>query len=259
MTHEEFDQIAALAAVGAATPSEETALEAHAAGCAPCRAARDEYGEAAALIAAELAPVMPPSAVRERIMRMSIGNETAAEPRRFIGNTWWLATAATLFLALWGWREFGIRVSRERLRSQDAEIERLADHNRTLAQQRDRLANEMAALAAGGTRTIALSGQQVAPSASARVFLEPDKRKAVIFFANLPQNASDKSYQLWIIRADQPRPQSVGVFDVNNGTAAITIENLPIETAIKGLAVTLERRGGADQPTSSNFYVMGNT
>jgi anti-sigma-K factor RskA len=113
----------------------------------------------------------------------------------------------------------------------------------------------MAALASADTQQIALSGQQVAPAASARVFLEPRQRRAIVFFNNLPANAKDKSYQLWIIAGDKPR--SAGVFDVVDGNATISVENLPVSTEIKALAVTLEPRGGVAQPTNTNFYVMG--
>lgn len=258
MIHEEFDTIAALSAVGAASAVEERSLEEHVRSCRDCGHARDEYAEAVTMIARSLDPVPPPAELRDRVIAAA-ETKSEDERRRFGINVWWLATAATLFLAMWGWREFGIRVSRERIRSQRAEIEQLAEQNRTLAQQRDRLAAEMAAIAAGNTHTISLSGQEMSPSASARVFLEPEQRRAIVFFNNLPANPSDKSYQLWIIRADQPKPESAGVFDAKNGTAAITIENLPIESAIKALAVTLEKRGGSEQPTSAKFYVMGNT
>jgi anti-sigma-K factor RskA len=80
-----------------------------------------------------------------------------------------------------------------------------------------------------------------------------------VFFHDLPANPGDKSYQLWIIRADQPKPVSAGVFDVTNtGTASISIENLPLATEIKALAVTLEPKGGVAQPTNATFYVAGN-
>lgn len=251
MTHEHFESIAALDAIGAATPDEAGALRAHVAGCFPCRRARDEYAEAALLLAMSLEPVLPPRAVREKIA-------AAIEGKRF--NPWWLSVAATVFLALWGWREMGIRVAREHDSSQRAVIEQLQNENARLTQQSDKLSAEIAALASPGTRAIALAGQEVAPAASAKVFLEPHRRRAVVFFHDLPANPADKSYQLWIIRADQPRPMSAGVFDVTEtGSASIAIENLPVETEIKGLAVTLEPRGGVEQPTNTRFYVAGNT
>lgn len=266
MTHEEFESIAALDAIGAATADEERRLREHLDSCAGCRAAREEFGEAAALLARQVEPVAPPPDVRARILEAveeradeEVSNVTDLETRRR-SNAWWLATAATLFLALWGWREIGIRVAREKVRSQTAEIEHLRAEADVLNQQKEKLSAAMSAMASAGTRTISLTGAQASPAASARVFIDPDKRRAFVFFSNLPANANDKSYQLWIIRADQPKPQSAGVFDANaNGSASLTVENLPVATEIKALAVTLEPKGGVEQPTNSNFFVMGNT
>jgi len=262
MTHEEFDSIAALDALGAATAEEAESLTRHAAGCADCRRARDEYASAATMLASGLDPVAPPRDVRSRVVDAvredALADVVDIDSRRGV-NPWWLATAATLFLALWGWREVGIRVAREHVRNQQAELKELTEQNALLRHQKERLSAEMQALGSAGTQTIALSGQQAAPTASARVFLVPEHRRAIVFFSNLPDNAKDKSYQLWIIRADQPKPQSAGIFDASNGSATITIENLPVATEIKALAVTLEQRGGVEQPTNQDFYVLGKT
>ena len=256
--HEQYQEIAALDAIGAASPDEERDLREHLGACAECRRVRDEYAEAVTLLARGLDPVPPPADLRERVVSGQAEDNVVDARRRFAGSAWWLATAATLFLALWGWRELAMRVEREKVNSQQAEIRRLAEENARLAQRNDKLNSEMTALASRDTQQIALSGQQVAPSASARVFLEPDKRRAVVFFYNLPANAKDKSYQLWIIAGVKPR--SAGVFDVTgSGNATISINNLPVATEIKALAVTLEPRGGVVQPTNTNFYVMGNS
>jgi len=263
MTHQDFESIAALDVLDAATPAESVELRAHLESCQSCSDARDEYAEGASLIGRDLEPVAPPAALREQILaavRPSAVSDNVIEAHdRFGVSRWWMAAAA-LFLALWGWRELSVRVTREKVNTREAEIRRLAGENHLLAARNDKLNAEMAALASRDTRTISLTGQQVAPSASARVFLEPQQRRAVVFFYNLPANASDKSYQLWILRADQPKPQSAGVFDVTqSGGASISIENLPLSTEIKGLAVTLEPRGGVAQPTNSNFFVAGST
>jgi len=260
MTHDEFESIAALDALGAASAEEESALREHLETCDSCRRARDEFGEAATLLARDLDPVPPPAEARQQIMdNIDIGETTLVETqRRFGGPAWWLATAATLFLALWGWRELGIRAAREHIKSQRAEVQQLEEENLRLTQRNEKLSGELSALSSPNTRTISLAGQQASPSSSAKVFLEPKQRRAVVFFYNLPANPANKSYQLWIIRADQPKPQSAGVFDVtSNGNATISIENLPVATEIKALAVTLEAKGGVAQPTNTNFYVMG--
>jgi cell division protein FtsB len=252
MTHEEYDSIAALDALGVAGGADLGALRLHLAGCLPCRRSRIDYGEAAALIARSLEPVPPPRFMRDQIIAVVRGEE-----RR--NTAWWLGVAASLFLVLWGWREAGLRNAGAREAVQRAQIEQLQRDKAALAQRADQLSSEIAALASAGTRTIALSGQEIAPAASARVFLEPAHRRAVVFFNELPANPGDKSYQLWIIRADQTQPTSAGVFDVNDsGAATISIENLPVATEIKALAVTLETKGGVAQPTSARFYVAGN-
>ena len=237
MTHEETESIAALDALGLAGAGDAVVLAMHVAACLPCRRARDEYRRATTLLALGLEPVAPPREVRERLVESV--RRAAASRRR----SWRLAAAAVLILALFAWREYDNR----------AELARLQTHN-------TKLVSEMASLAAADTQTIGLAGQEIAPRASAKVFLEPGRRRAVVFFQDLPENPGDKSYQLWIIRADQPEPVSAGVFDVTrDGKASIAIENLPIATEIKGLAVTLEPRGGVTAPTNTNFYVVGDT
>src|SRR5207244_9772885 len=59
MTHEEYEAIAALDALGAATPDEALSLAAHADACDDCRRAREQYAEAATLLAQGLDPVSP--------------------------------------------------------------------------------------------------------------------------------------------------------------------------------------------------------
>jgi len=261
--HEEIETLAALDAIGAASATEQSALQAHLDSCTDCRMAHDEYSEAAAAFARVLEPVTPPEEVRGAIMdtlEVDNGDDTLREivEYRRRDPRWWLATAATVFFAMWAWRELALRAAHEHIQSRDAEIRTLAEQNALLTLRNQRLSAEIAGLTATDTRVISLAGQKVAPSASARVFLEPAKRRAVVFFSNLPANANDKSYQLWIIRSDQPAPQSAGVFNASpNGTATIAVENLPVDTAIKAMAVTVEARGGVPQPTNANYIVMG--
>jgi cell division protein FtsB len=164
---------------------------------------------------------------------------------------WGLLIAGVLFLALWVWREVGIRVAREDAISQQAEINRLTQENETLTQELERVSGELAALSSGAARTIELKGQPAAPEASAKVLLDPGRNRAVIFFYKLPRNPRDKNYQIWMT-VDE-RPVSGGVFDVSRrGSAAVVVENVPRPQAV-AFSVTLEQKGGAEQPNSISY------
>jgi len=231
MTHEEIQQLAALDAIGAATADEVAELRRHLATCDDCRRAADELNESAALLALGVDPVTPPPRVKENLLR-DVGRASARPALQ-----WWLAAAAALFLVLFLWT-----------------ASQLSDARRQVAQlksDRDKLSAIL-----NTAHVIQLAGQEIAPRASANVFLDPSQRRAFVFFHGLPLNAQDKSYQLWIIRADQVAPQSAGVFNVDaNGNASLEVRNLPVDTMIKALAVTLEPRGGVKAPTGQKYLV----
>ena len=170
--------------------------------------------------------------------------EAPVAPRR----PWGLLIAGLIFLSLWVWREIGIRAMRENARSHEAEINRLTQENETLSQALDRLSAEQSALSSAAT-TIMMKGHAVAPTASAKIVIEPQLRRAVVMVRNLPRNPIGKSYQLWMT-TDAATPISGGVFDVSRqGTASVTVENLP-NPEPKTYSITLETKGGAAAPTS---------
>ena len=251
MTHEEIQQLAALNAIGAASPEEVAELRRHLADCEECRRAAAELDESAALVALSVDPVAPPATVRASLMRKLDRESTVKTlerpaPRRGSG---WAQAAAVVFLGLYVISSGNLRKARE-------ETKRLSNEVAQLRAERQKLSETIAALSASATRTIQLAGQEIAPNASARVFLDPSQRRAFVFFDNLPPNPRNKSYQMWIIRADQAAPQSAGVFDVDrSGKASLVLQRLPVDTEIKALAVTLEPKGGVPAPTGDKYLV----
>lgn len=265
MKHEDFENLAALHAIDALSPVEKESLRQHLESCPDCAGAAAEYRDASTLIATSIDPVQPPPAARDRIRNAVVGDRAdevtirdSTMTQRARRPAWWLAAAAVVFLALWGWTEMRLIALRAQFDELRAAKQGLEESNRRLQQDRGTLSATMRALTASQTRTIALAGQQVAPSASARVFLDSQNRRAFIFFHQLPPNPGDKSYQLWIIRADSPKPQPAGVFNVDErGEAQLSVENLPVGKEFKALAVTLEPRGGVAAPTGKMYLVGG--
>jgi len=252
MTHEEIQQLAALDAIQAASPEETDELRRHLAGCSECRRVADEMTEAAAMLALSVDPVAPPPRVRAELLEELRDGGRAVTMERPLPTPsparWWLAAAALIMMAFGGFTALRLRTMREEMLELRARIDQLAA-------ERAQLSETLSALS--GSKTIELAGQAVAPNASARVFLDPAHRRAFVFFRGLPSNPADKDYQLWIIRADQVAPQSAGVFKVDPaGNASLVVQNLPVDTLIKALAVTLEPKGGVPAPTGA-MYQMG--
>ena len=147
----------------------------------------------------------------------------------------WLAAAAILFLALWGWRELAIRAAQERTASRDAEIRRLTVENTRLADQVARLNFEITVFGMQGTKAFTVTAPG---NGAARVFVNR-QGQGVAIIDNLPENAAEKSYELWVVRSDQPKQQSVTVFDMPAaGAKTIQLEHLPALSLIKSFSVT---------------------
>ncbi len=161
-------------------------------------------------------------------------------------NPWWLAIAAVLFLALWAWREVGIRVARERLESERAEIASLTSEKDVLSTQKEKLLGQLAVISAPNVRIVSLSGREASSGASAKLYLDPAAHSAVLIVAGLANTGADKDYQVWFCGADATKPQSGAVFNVVDGRGIVGIEKLPAD--VKSVTVTLEKNGGAEKP-----------
>lgn len=255
--HEEFESLAALDAVGALDENEARALHEHLAGCEPCRLAADEFAESAAMLALSAPTIAPPAAARANVLgTVREREELARAAERRPTSTWWLAAAAVFFLALFAWSELRNRMMREQLEETRAAARAALEERHRTAAANEKISRQFEQLTSPSTRTIALSGESIAPTAKARIFMNDQERTALVFFENLPPNPPDKSYELWVIRADKPQPEAAGVFDSNqDGKAQVLMKDLPENTRIKAIAVTLEPRGGGATPQGERYLV----
>ncbi len=210
MTHDEFQKLAA--AGGPNTPEEQEGVRKHVESCSEC---------------------------------LSVENQQTVDAAEAHGTGWWLAIVALLFLALWVWREVGIRVAREQLRSERAEVIGLKNAGVVLREQKEKLAEELAVISAPGVQTIALAGGPAAASASGRLYVDASAHRAVLVAIGLAGSGAESDYQLWLYGPDGP-PRSGGLFDVTNRHTAIGVADVP--AILKSVVVTLEKNGGGSQP-----------
>ena len=284
--HDELREQTGLYVLGALTPTEQAAFEAHLATCEECAAEVRTFSSVAGALAHAVPQSEPSPALRARVLAAAgassstekmvqlkpdttippdtgISPEAKMVPNASIvrANTLapWLAAAASLALAV----ALGAYAAVLRTRVGDLEARlrqamlRADASERQVAEARSAAADaqsEVAVLAAPDLARIDLAGQPAAPQASARAFWS--RSRGLVFTAsNLPPLPAGRAYQLWILTA-QPAPISAGLLkpDANGRVSAVfeTPPDLPKPTA---MAVTIEPDGGVPAPTGDKYLV----
>ncbi|HYE92615.1 MAG TPA: anti-sigma factor [Terriglobales bacterium] len=250
MSHEPFETLAPVYAVGALNGDDLVRFQAHLRdGCAECEAVLRESEEALAALGREATPTIPPADVRDTLMRR-VEASSRPRPRRFRWVAWTAGSAAAaIALALFA---SGMVAARYEARMGALARETARVRQQVLREQAT-LREEVAAartvaelLRDPATRVVALNGLPAAPSASGRVVWH-DKAGGRLFVTGLPPAPEGKTYELWTIAGATPRP--AGTFDVDaNGVASRPVPPAD-DGPVKVFAVTLEPAGGVPAPT----------
>lgn len=235
---------------------------------------RDLYQEmrsAANQLAFNVEQAETPGVVKQRILdqikdsdkedsKASASIEQISKDRESDGVDWGkLAIAAsfalllvTLSLVFYSFNLSGELNEREQIiEQQQAQITQLQED----VGQKEEL---LAILESREVDLIIMNGMEVNPGGYGKVIWDPESQRALLQVSNLPAVPSDKDYQLWIIKNNQPI--SAGVFAVNDPTRDNFFK---IEELVDGkqpadaFAITMEPKGGMPQPTG-DMYLMGN-
>ena len=250
--HDQLGDQAAPYVLGALTPAEKQAFEAHLATCVICAAEVRSLTPVAGALA-RLAPSAEPAAT----VRASLLTAIRAGRSRFY--TSWLAAAASLALAaIVGSYAAQLRgrvtTLEGRLRDTTLRAEAgermVADARRTAFEAQ----SAVAVLAAPDLARIDLAGQPAAPRASARAFWS--RSRGMVFTAsNLPAPPPGRAYQLWVL-TKLSAPISAGMLTLDaNGRVNATIATPPDIPTPVAMAVTLEPEGGVPAPTGDKYLV----
>jgi anti-sigma-K factor RskA len=218
-------ELTAAYAVDALDEDERRAYEEHLAGCTRCREQLADLSQTAALLAHGAPPATPPPALRERILAEARGNHRAAVipfPRRsrVVLGVAAAAAAAAAAIAI----AFGVQWA-------------------SVSQDLDEARNALDVLADPAARSVPLEG------ANGRVLVN-SKREAALTVERLRPAPKGQTYELWVIRDGTPR--RAGLFEGDNEPDVVLLEEQVDEDAT--VAVTLERDGGVDAPTSRILF-----
>jgi anti-sigma-K factor RskA len=279
---EEGQELAALYALGSLTQNEARAFESHLHdGCDVCKAETEHFERLVGALGSGAAPVTPPPYLRslleariEREARLPKGEAAAAAPviplPEKIASTrpsvsgrapgrvlipW--AIAASLLLALGygiaSWQSERKTLQAALSRNQD-EIALLKDRVNSESARANETAQVNSVLASPQNPRIAMAGQEVAPSSSANIYWDVQGKRWVVT-ADLPPAPAGKVYQLWFVTPGAK--VSAGLIEPDdNGHGFAVIDIPPNVTDVAAAAITLEPRGGSEQPTSP-IYALG--
>lgn len=109
------------------------------------------------------------------------------------------------------------------------------------------------ALSNPGAHLVAMKGTEAAADSTAYALIVESSR--MLFVAsNLPQPPAGKQYQLWVLRRQEPKLVSAGVFSPDDRNRAMMDFDTPsVLSDIAELEVTQEPVGGSEAPTGNKL------
>jgi anti-sigma-K factor RskA len=230
MNHERFDELKDAFALGALPEEEKLELEEYLAAHPERQAEIDDLAAVAGLLALAPQEQDPPPVLRRNIMSVV---EAEARPPvrsgpRFAGlreffslQNLALGAAALLVIGLLSWNV----LLQGEVQDLQGRVANLQDTPQS--------------------RMVALEGTGPAQQAHAEVMILEDDR-AVLMAEDMPRVPQDRTYQIWVIEGDVPRPG--GIFEPRGESVAAVVEE-PLEEG-DVIAVTVEPDGGSPQPTT---------
>ncbi len=215
-------------ALDALDAEERQAYEEHLAGCDRCRDDLASFWEVTSSLALAVAGPEPSGELRDRILGAAraepqnvvpLATRPAITPVRIASAVAAVAAVAAIALGAWAVSLHG----------------RLGDANDQVAAER----SSLAILSDPAAHAVSLA------KGHGQLVVAPDGR-AVLVVADLATAPSGKTYEVWVIEGTTPT--RAGLF--HGGTRSV----VPVEGTVgKGavVAVTLERAGGVDAPTTT--------
>jgi anti-sigma-K factor RskA len=270
---EDYEQAAALYALGALSQHEARAFENHIRdGCPACQAAAGDFEQVVGELGTIVSPQTPPPYLRDILItrldrektppariiqfpepeqtRVREKLETRVSPSRsFI--PWAVAASLALFavVAFIAWRQTAQQ--RNDLQSQVTAIRLEQDQQKAQAEEVEQI---KAAISSPDVRVISLEGQEHAPRAHAKVYWNTKSNRWFVA-ANLSPAPFGKTYQLWFL-TPEARVSAGLIKPDQTGFGYIRVEVPSNIGQIDAAAITLEPEGGSPQPTMP-IYALG--
>nr|WP_246206026.1 anti-sigma factor [Fulvivirga aurantia] len=132
-----------------------------------------------------------------------------------------------------------------------AQNERVAEDYNQVNQQLEKIEEDLGIINNSSFDRIAMKGTDNAPEGLAYIYWNSSSEEVYLSVQNLKELTTEKQYQLWAII--DGKPVDAGVFDPDTGL--LKMKN--IAGGAGAFAVTVEPKGGSENPTLETMQVMG--
>ncbi len=135
-----------------------------------------------------------------------------------------------------------------------AQNQQFAENYNQVNQQLDDIQNAVTIMNSSAYKRVVMNGTDNSPNALATVYWNETTAEVYLSIQNLKELSKDQQYQLWAII--DGKPVDAGVFDPDNSSFLVQMKNIGPNAA--AFAVTIEPRGGSENPSLATMQVVGN-
>lgn len=179
-------------------------------------------------------------------------NESGSSFLKYAAAASIIVALGSAFMAFNYWNKW--KGAEDRLSTLIAQNEQFAENYNTVNQKLDHLENAVAVLDNSSYTRVVLNGTDNSPDAKATVYWNKSTKDVYLSIKGLKELSEDQQYQLWAII--DGKPVDAGVFDMNNPGMLVQLKNTNPNAV--AFAVTIEPRGGSENPSLETMQVIGN-
>lgn len=179
-------------------------------------------------------------------------------PRKSTTGSYLGWAAAVILLFGLGFQYYQYNQATEEVQATRTERDKFEQMLANVSQENTQNEKALAIIRDKNNNVVSLAGQNVAPEAYAKVYLNNEDNKIYVDIAGLPEPPKDKVYQVWALKLKpQLTPTSIGVLDDSQRTqnkGIFAVENFE---GAEAFGITLEPAGGSPSPTLEQLYTLG--
>jgi len=131
-----------------------------------------------------------------------------------------------------------------------------AENYNTVNLRLNTLQNSLAVMNNSEFERVEMNGTDNDPQALATVYWNEASKEVFLSIQNLKNLSKDQQYQLWAII--DGKPVDAGVFEYDPSNNPYLVQMKPIGSGAAAFAVTIEPRGGSENPSLETMQVIGN-